>query len=160
MINRPIQAILPNTLPAKSTESNQNRDYQYGLLFLLDIPSESLTHITSYLDPPSLLALARVSNLLYHHVKDDNTWHRAFLWQFLGIGPESDLHNARSIMLRRSERSWRNEFIVRYNLRRCVASSSIPTYSTDPCVESTSDLGVDMTGGNEIGARNGLQLAF
>lgn len=95
---------------------------------LLTFPRESLTNITSWLDPPSLLAFGRVNRELYSHVKDDNIWHRAFLCQFLGVGPESDLNvKPLSLMLRRHENSWRNEFISRYNLRR-YASITMPSY--------------------------------
>lgn len=119
MLNRQPQAISKNLSQKKQSQSNQNSTNQHGP-FLLDIPSESLTHITSSLNPPSLLALSKVNSILYHHVKDDNTWHRAFVYQFLGIGPEHDLNDDKSLLLRPAERSWRTEFISRYNLRRCV----------------------------------------
>lgn len=85
---------------------------------LILVPSETLTAITSYLDPPSLSALAVVNIYLNEHVKNDNTWRRAFLYQFLGIGPENDLDDKKALLLRRTERSWRNEFTVRYKLKR------------------------------------------
>ena len=90
---------------------------------LLSIPSESLTHVTSFLDPPDLLALARTCKRLNAHVADDNTWRRAYVYQYLGITPESDLRDDvgdKTIMLRREESSWKKEFILRYNLRRYV----------------------------------------
>ncbi|KAI0819821.1 hypothetical protein BC628DRAFT_1400778 [Trametes gibbosa] len=90
---------------------------------LLSIPSESLTHVTSFLGPPDLLALARMCRQLHAHVADDNTWRRAYVYQYFGITPESDLHNdsnTRTLMLRREETSWKKEFILRYNLRRYV----------------------------------------
>jgi hypothetical protein len=110
----------------KSAQTIQNPNNQHGLQrdriqILLDVPSETLTGITSYLDPPSLLSLGRVNGHLHEHVKNDNTWHRAFVCQYLGIGPESDVHdNAKGLMLRRFENSWKNELTVRYNLRRFV----------------------------------------
>ncbi|CDO69933.1 hypothetical protein BN946_scf184836.g7 [Trametes cinnabarina] len=85
------------------------------------MPSESLTHITSFLDPPDLLALARTCKQLHAHVADDNTWRRAYVYQYLGITPESDLRDDagdKTLMLRRKETSWRKEFVMRYNLRR------------------------------------------
>jgi hypothetical protein len=85
---------------------------------LILVPSETLTAITSYLDPPSLFALAVVNIYLNGHVKDDNTWRRAFFYQFLGIGPENDLDDNKALLLRHTEGSWRNEFIVRYKLKR------------------------------------------
>ncbi|GLB44562.1 putative ubiquitin-interacting motif containing protein [Lyophyllum shimeji] len=106
----------------KPIKFNPNQANQHGVpdsRILLDIPSETLTGITSYLDPPSMLALARVHGRLNAHIKNDNTWHRAFVCQFLNIGPESDIDDdVKSLMLRRSENSWRNEFITRYRLRR------------------------------------------
>ncbi len=90
---------------------------------LLSIPSESLTHVTSFLDPPDLLALARTCQHLNAHVGDDNTWRRAYVYQCFGIMPESDIHNDASdkaVMLRREESSWRKQFIWRYTLRRYV----------------------------------------
>ncbi|KAK0490819.1 WD40-repeat-containing domain protein [Armillaria novae-zelandiae] len=84
----------------------------------LDIPSENLTHITACLDPHSLLSLSRVNTQLYAHVKEEHTWRTAFALNFLGIGPEGDLSDFKGRLLRRSEPSWRREYIVRYNLRR------------------------------------------
>jgi hypothetical protein len=85
---------------------------------LLALPAESLTHITSFLDPVSLLLLAQASRRLAAHLRDDATWRRAFLCQFLGIRPEDDLQGAKSLLLRRSEPTWRKEFIARWKLRR------------------------------------------
>ncbi|RDX49038.1 hypothetical protein OH76DRAFT_622487 [Lentinus brumalis] len=92
---------------------------------LLSIPSESLTHVTAYLDPPDLLVLARTCKQLHAHVTDDNTWRRAYVHQYLGISPESDLRDEagdKTLMLRREESSWRKEFILRYKLSRYVMS--------------------------------------
>lgn len=105
---------------------------QYGYLHsqpqafsvLLALPSESLTHVTSFLDPHSLLALAQVNKHLHEHVKDENTWHRAFVFQFLGVGAEGDTNGTESLMVRRMESTWRKEYIIRWNLRRYV-----PNYS-------------------------------
>ena len=91
---------------------------------LLGLPNESITHITSFLDPFSLFALAQTCKSLYRHVGDDNTWRRAFLCQFMGIDPESTLddqdnnQDGSSLMLRREEDSWKREFVARWNLRR------------------------------------------
>ena len=57
-------------------------------------------------------------------MKDDNTWRRAFFYQFLDIGPENDLDDNKALLLRRTEGSWRNEFIVRYKLKRFFFSLS------------------------------------
>ena len=135
MLHRITQATSKDSLPFKSTKSTQNSDNQHGLpsnniRILLDVPSETLTGITSYLDPPSLLSLGTVNGHLHKHVNNDNTWHRAFVCQFLGIGPESNVHdNAKCLMLRRSEDSWKGELIVRYNLRRFVPRSYLRLWS-------------------------------
>ncbi|KAF9502082.1 hypothetical protein BDN71DRAFT_1437521 [Pleurotus eryngii] len=92
-----------------------------GLMLLLDVPEESLLHITSYLEPPALLALGRVCKILSQHVKLDSTWLRAFATQCLAISPESDLKliEKKSLMLRRSpQQPWRDLFIARYKLLR------------------------------------------
>ncbi|KAI0045180.1 hypothetical protein FA95DRAFT_1495865 [Auriscalpium vulgare] len=103
---------------------------QHG--FLLALPSESLTHITSFLDPKSLLTLGRTNKRLYEHIKDDNTWHRAFVCQILGIGPEAELHGLRSLTLRRTESSWREEFSTRYAVRRRWIRSRSSTIAHSP----------------------------
>lgn len=127
MLNRLTQASSKDSQHFKSTKSIQNSNIQHGLQsntiqILLDVPSETLTGITSYLEPPSLLSIGRVNSHLQQHVNNDNTWRRAFVCQFLGIGPESNVHdNMKSLMLRRSENSWKSELIVRYNLRRFVS---------------------------------------
>ena len=95
---------------------------------LILVPSETLTAITSYLDPPSLFVLAVVNIYLNGHVKDDNTWRRAFFCQFLGIGPENDLDDNKALLLRRTESSWRNEFIVRYKMKRSFFIRSLLKY--------------------------------
>ena len=99
-----------------------------GEATLLGIPVESLTHITSFLPPAALLALGRTNKQLHEHVEDDNTWRTAYVCQFLGISPEDDLLNAseggaarRLLMVRRTESSWKKEFVARWNLRRCVS---------------------------------------
>ncbi|KAG6850382.1 hypothetical protein H0H93_013937 [Arthromyces matolae] len=128
----------------KSTKFNQNLANNHGVpdnRILLDVPSETLTGITSYLDPPSLLSLARVHSRLAAHVKNDNTWHRAFVCQFLGISPESDIHDdVKSLMLRRSETTWRNEFINRYRLRRRWERSRNPTVAHVPVHSDVSSM--------------------
>lgn len=129
MPNRPIEAHhRKDASRIKSLHSHLNNTAQHGInnhdsCSLLRIPSESLTHITSFLDPPALFALSRANRQLYDHVKDDNTWRRAYAHQSLGISPESDFrdnNDDRALMLRREETTWRKEFVFRYNLRRYV----------------------------------------
>lgn len=123
-----------SSIPTRNQQSTRNHTSQHGTpssalhahrISLLQLPSESLTHVTSFLDPTTLLALGSANKQLYEHVKDDNTWHRAFVCQFLGIGPETDLTDVDCITLRKAEASWKREFVSRYNLRRCVDLSCI-----------------------------------
>ncbi|THH04240.1 hypothetical protein EW145_g5671 [Phellinidium pouzarii] len=100
----------------------QANDHHRGVSPLLTIPSESLTHVTSFLDSASLFALGKTSKPLYEHVNDDNTWHRAFSCQFLSDGSDSNTTEAsglsKPILLRRTEESWKKEFVLRCNLLR------------------------------------------
>jgi hypothetical protein len=96
---------------------------QYGLhLFslLLELPTESLINVTSFLDPVSILFLGQVNKRLSEHVRDDATWRRAFLYQFCGIRPEDDLEGKKSLLIRRSEFTWRKELIMKWKMRRSV----------------------------------------
>ena len=92
---------------------------------LLGVPGESLTHITSYLDVPTLLSLSRVNKSLHEHVNNDSTWYRALLCQFLGVSPESDLCGVQGITLRRTESSWRKELVYRHITSVYVSGSFI-----------------------------------
>lgn len=104
------------------TQSASHNTAQHGSsslpCYLLDLPAESLTHITSYLDPHALLNFGRTNRKFLEHIKNDNTWHRAFVCQFLGVAPEADLADENNLVLRRSEHSWKREFVLRYNTRR------------------------------------------
>ncbi|KAF9476903.1 hypothetical protein BDN70DRAFT_838574 [Pholiota conissans] len=138
MLNRPSE--LPQTDAqtqnfAKDSPKSKSQHGIYGYPILLDVPVETLTGITSYLSPPSLFSLAKVNRYLNQHVKDDNTWRRAFVQQFLDIGPESNLDDEKTLLLRRSQRSWRQEFITRYVLirrwerSRNVTTAHVPVHS-------------------------------
>ncbi|KIY74186.1 WD40 repeat-like protein [Cylindrobasidium torrendii FP15055 ss-10] len=83
---------------------------------LLALPAENLTHITAYLDPLSLHALSLVCLAFNAHVKEEHTWRTAFFVNFLGIAPESDKREGRSLLLRRFESTWKQEYIARWNL--------------------------------------------
>ena len=85
---------------------------------LLRLPSESLTNITSFLDPESLFSLAQTSRELYEHVNDDNTWCRAFVCQFLGVSPEDALNETRPLTFRSTQKTWRHEFVRRHAIKR------------------------------------------
>ncbi|KAF8555174.1 WD40 repeat-like protein [Imleria badia] len=132
MPTRPIQSH-PKVSARIDNKSPQSTHYhlQHGSL-LLGLPQESLTHITAYLPLPSLLALACTCRRLCEHVDDDGTWLRAFLTQFLGISPEHELDNQHILLLRRTEHSWRKEFIHRYTVNRHWTRSRNPTVTHAP----------------------------
>ena len=123
MLNRPSEIpqtdaqfqSLSKVTPKSKSQHGINKN---GYPILLDIPVETLTGITSYLDPPSLFALAKVNRHLNQHIRNDNTWRRAFALQFLGIGPEGNLDDEKILLLRPNERSWRQELIAHYTLIR------------------------------------------
>lgn len=126
MLNKPKEIFITNAKLENSNRSlTQTRKVQYGIQhhvirrpILVDVPVETLTAITAHLDPLSLLAVAQVNGYLNKHIKDDNTWRRALICQFLGIGPEADLDDKDILLFRRTEKTYRNEFITRYKLRR------------------------------------------
>ena len=128
MLNKPTKAF-SNTLDQnKHAKSVTLQTAQHGDLHrnrnhsslpergapLLDVPGESLTHITSYLDVPALLNLSRVNKSLHGHVKNDSTWYRALLCQFLGVSPESDFQGIQRLLLRRVESTWKKELAYRH----------------------------------------------
>jgi len=89
---------------------------QHGSLepaYLLAVPDEALTHITSFCEPPALLQLGQANRRLYAHVSDEQCWLRAFLVFFLGIGPEVSVE---IVHIRRIRPTWREEFISRFKL--------------------------------------------
>ncbi|PFH47443.1 hypothetical protein AMATHDRAFT_50310 [Amanita thiersii Skay4041] len=125
-----------------STKQNYkyHKDGDHSTHAFLHLPSETLTGITSYLHPPSLLSLAKVNSSLYNHVKNDNTWRRAFVSRYLGIGPENDLHDVKISLLRRSQKSWRNEYILRYKLERRWENSRNSAISHVPLPSTISSI--------------------
>ncbi|KAG6369461.1 WD40-repeat-containing domain protein [Boletus reticuloceps] len=137
MPTRPTQFYSKVSVRNNKSSQTTTDQHQHGSL-LLDLPKESLTHISSYLPLPSLLALARTCRPLCQHVDDDNTWLRAFLTQFFGIGPEHDLDKKHSLLLRRTENTWRKEFIHRYTTNQRWTSSRSSTVTYEP-QESTID---------------------
>ncbi|KAG2137475.1 hypothetical protein DEU56DRAFT_887211 [Suillus clintonianus] len=135
MPTRFIDTSRKDKLISKPTLTCSYQESHHGVVqstSLLDLPAESLTHITSFLSPPSLLALSRTNRRLNEHINDDNTWYRAFINQFVGIGPENDLENERILLLRKSERTWRREFIMRHYLRRRWERSRNGTITHSP----------------------------
>ncbi|KIK90486.1 hypothetical protein PAXRUDRAFT_831680 [Paxillus rubicundulus Ve08.2h10] len=154
MPTRPIHTLRKDpTSEAKTFQTSAYHHPQHGHQhstesLLLDVPAESLTHITSYLTPPSLLTLATTCRSLYEHVKDDNTWLRAFLNQFLSISPERELENEKILSLKRMENTWRKEFILRYSFRRRWERSRNPTLTHTP-QDSTID-GVHLMSDNGL----------
>jgi hypothetical protein len=130
----------------KASRSNSNTfrssENNHGS-HLLRIPRELLAHCTSFLDPKSLLNLAKCNKYLLEHGKDDDTWRRAFCWFYFGFGPEDALQNTvQGIMLRRTEPTWKREYIYRYTLYQSVnllIDRSIAKSATTPV--DTSSLG-------------------
>ena len=137
MPSRPIEAHPTNDYKHRNARSTHPNPRQHGHHrhpintasardVLLSIPAESLTHITSFLQPPDLFALGQTCKPLHAHVTDDNTWRRAFVYQYFGISPEADLRDDignKTLMLRRADQSWKKEFVLRYNLRRYVIAT-------------------------------------
>ncbi|GJE93007.1 F-box protein [Phanerochaete sordida] len=115
---------------------------------LLELPAESLTHITSFLDPISLLALGRTNQRLHEHIEDENTWRRAYVNQFLGISPEGDIYESSSptgspgkaLMLRREEVTWKREFVRRWNLKRRWENIRPSTISHTPVHSAVAEM--------------------
>lgn len=99
---------------------------------LLGLPVESLTHVTSYLTPPSLIALGSTCRRLHGHVNDDNTWYRAFLTQVVGAHPERPLDEGNVFLLRRVARTWKAEFVSRYMLRQQWERARTPCITHTP----------------------------
>ncbi|KAH0834157.1 WD40-repeat-containing domain protein [Lanmaoa asiatica] len=132
MLRRPVENYRKVSTHQHKSSHTSPHNHQHGSPSLLHLPQESLTHITSYLPPPSLLALARTCRHLCEHIDDDNTWLRALLTQFFGISPERELENERILLLKRTEHTWRKEFILRCATRRLWEGSRNPTVTHAP----------------------------
>lgn len=118
------QHVLPHTnyrLPVFRTGGLGSAQFVGSLLHAL--PLETLTNVTAWLDPPSLLVLGLVDKYLKRYVDNDNVWQVAFLAHFLDVAPEEGTTDARMLLLRRVEYSWKREYISRYNLIQCVILS-------------------------------------
>lgn len=122
MLNKPHQTTQNNLQTQEPAQSTPTTDFQHGsqhdsFCLILDIPAEILAGVTSHLDPPSLQSLGLVNKRLSDHIKDDGTWHRAFVQQILGIDFQSELHDShKRLLLRREAKTWKQEFITRFNL--------------------------------------------
>ncbi|KAF5353195.1 hypothetical protein D9756_007879 [Leucocoprinus leucothites] len=128
-------------LSTPSTETQHGTQHDDQLRLLLDIPTEVLAGVTSYLDPPSLQNLGLVNKCLHEHVKDDGTWHRAFVQQFLGIDFQSELHDChKRLLLRREAKTWRQEFITRFHLCKKWALSRNATIRHIPVHSAISSM--------------------
>jgi hypothetical protein len=97
------------------------------------LPFETLTNVTAWLDPPSLLALGLVDKYLKRYVDNDNIWQAAFLAHFLDVAPEEGTTNARMLLLRRVENSWKREYISRYKLIQYVILPPLRTSAYISC---------------------------
>src|SRR5258708_12268478 len=84
----------------QSTQSTQHGQHTSPLYLL---PAESLTHITSFLDPVSLRSLAQTSQKLYEHFSDDNTWPRAFSFLLPRLSPYDPSTPAKPLTSRLSQ---------------------------------------------------------
>ena len=78
------------------------------------LPYETLCHITSYLDPPALANLSAVSSWFKSFLGDDLVWKLALFANVLGIRPEDEKDSARAFLLRRTEATWKIEYIERF----------------------------------------------
>ncbi|KAG7087366.1 hypothetical protein E1B28_013339 [Marasmius oreades] len=132
-----LRASLKPEFQKPTSQSSQSNSNQYGFDILA---KENLTHVTSYLDPASLFAVSGVNKFLHEHVKDDHTWRRAFLLNFLGVKPEADLDPSTGLLLRRSESSWAREYVARSNIRRRWESLRNSTIAYAPVHSSVSDV--------------------
>ena len=101
-------------LPVFRTGGLGSSEFVGSLLHAL--PFETLTNVTAWLDPPSLLVLGLVDKYLKRYVDNDNVWQASFLAHFLDVAPEEGTTNARVLLLRRVESSWKKEYISRYKL--------------------------------------------
>ena len=131
MPNSLSKALPHNDIYKHKSSTSHKFSTQHGHLpafKLLELPAESLTHITSFLDPNSLFSLGRVNKSLRSHIEDENTWRRAYAYQFLRVSPEGDIYESlspagipdKALMLRREEATWKREFVRRWNLKRYV----------------------------------------
>ncbi|KAF8678198.1 WD40 repeats protein [Rhizoctonia solani] len=139
----------------KKTEISLLSSAQHGS-YLLQLPSELLTHLSAYLDPIALTTLASVCRLLYAHVNQDSTWRAAFLGHFLGVSPSPDLsiENSRLVLLRKREKSWRAEFQKHWVLaRRWEKTRSITSVTHRPHRTPISAMHVMQNQRNATGAQ-------
>jgi hypothetical protein len=93
---------------------------QHGPI-LLRFPTELLSNCTSFLEPQALFVLGLCNRQLFEHVSNDNTWHGAFTSYFYGIGPnDSAPLPSGTLMLRRTEPTWKREYIRRHTVLQYV----------------------------------------
>lgn len=115
--------ISPSQTSNKKSSKKQSRASQpnfpaqdgFNLLLSPQLPADALSWITSYLYPQHLFSLSRVSKHLAAHVALDSTWRIAFWRCFFDLDPETSIDVLCQVLLRRSERTWRTEFIKRFN---------------------------------------------
>lgn len=70
---------------------------------------------TSFLNPHDLLTLSLVSKHLYEWVALENVHLTAFARYFCDLDPETALAGEVALLLRRSEPTWKREYMKRYN---------------------------------------------
>lgn len=87
------------------------------------MPYETLSHVTSYLDPPALANLSGVSSYFKEYLADDVVWKLALFANVLDIRPEREKDSARAFLLRRIEFTWKAEYIQRFKALTYVHAS-------------------------------------
>jgi len=88
------------------------------------LPYETLCHVASYLDPPSLAKLSAVNRYLHEFISEDVIWKLALFANILDIHPEREHESPTAFLLRRLEPTWKAEYICRYNGVLYVTPSS------------------------------------
>jgi hypothetical protein len=88
------------------------------------LPYETLCHVASYLDPPSLAKLSAVNRYWHEFISDDVVWKLALFANILDISPEREHESPKAFLLRRLEPTWKAEYITRYNVLMYVTPFS------------------------------------
>ncbi|PVF96794.1 hypothetical protein CPB86DRAFT_708269 [Serendipita vermifera] len=107
---------------SSSLLSDQLRNHLYGGVhdgrrthsILHSFPYETLCHITSYLDPQSLVQLSMVDKYFKEYASNDLVWKLALFTNVLDIRPEYETKSTRAFLLRRLEKTWKLEYIKRH----------------------------------------------
>jgi hypothetical protein len=112
-------SLLSNQLLRNSLHGDNNSTLVRGdgrQSILHRFPYETLCHITSYLDPGSLLQLSDVDKYFKEYTSHDVVWKLALFANVLDIRPEYETKSTRAFLLRRIEKTWKQEYIKRYEI--------------------------------------------